>query len=583
MANNTITVTAVLNNLISPQLRQIQSQLSTLNTTQTRAFSGMSSTLSTLKSGLTAVLGVVTGVVAGVGLIGKSIVETTAEMEKYNAVLTNTFGSANKAATAMSMITEFAAKTPFQINTLTDSYVKLVNQGFIPTEEQMTKLGDLASSTGKEFSQLAEAILDAQTGEFERLKEFGIKASKEGDNVSFAFKGVTTTVKGTSEEIQKYILSLGDLEGVTGSMAAISNTLTGKISNLKDTIQQFAVSIGDAFSIELKLTIESVSKTLEEAKPIIISILNQLKGVKLDFGVSGSDILINVLKSIKDNLYIFTSIFNDFKPVVTDFFTAISKLFGGNDGLSTLFKTLGITLRTALTPITLLLQLITAIIDATQWLKMKFDTLSTSLQVVVKILTFALFPIITLVVEGFKLITEAIDGSTASAMKLVEATNSLEQPTRNAEDRYARIQEKLIGINSELETLLANNLLIDIQAISTDPFAWMDDATDKLNKLKQFNELLTRKNNLSTITDPNVNITGGSTTSTSATTLKGSDVNLSTDRSVTNYTIEVAKIVETGGIVFNTENITESSIELEKAMTNVFIKMMGDISNIKMK
>lgn len=33
------------------------------------------------------------------------------------------------------------------------------------------------------------------TGEFERLKEFGIKASKENDKVKFSFKGVTSEVK----------------------------------------------------------------------------------------------------------------------------------------------------------------------------------------------------------------------------------------------------------------------------------------------------------------------------------------------------------------------------------------------------
>jgi len=59
----------------------------------------------------------------------------------------------------------------------------------------MVKLGDLASSTGKSFDQLAEAVLDAQTGEFERLKEFGIKASANGDKVTFSFKEQKTTVE----------------------------------------------------------------------------------------------------------------------------------------------------------------------------------------------------------------------------------------------------------------------------------------------------------------------------------------------------------------------------------------------------
>ena len=76
----------------------------------------------------------------------------------------------------------------------------------------MRKLGDLASSTGKDFDQLAEAIIDAQTGEFERLKEFGIRASKQGDEVKFTFKEVETQVDFTADSIRDYVLSLGDDE-----------------------------------------------------------------------------------------------------------------------------------------------------------------------------------------------------------------------------------------------------------------------------------------------------------------------------------------------------------------------------------
>ena len=102
----------------------------------------------------------------------------------------------------------------------------------------MRKLGDLASSTGKGFDQLAEAILDAQTGQFERLKEFGIKAAQNGDTVTMNFKGQKTSIDNTAESIQAYLLSLGDMTGVSGSMEAISKTLEGQVSNLEDSVSQ---------------------------------------------------------------------------------------------------------------------------------------------------------------------------------------------------------------------------------------------------------------------------------------------------------------------------------------------------------
>jgi len=174
----------------------------------------------------------------------KQIIEVRQEFEKYNAVLTVSLGSAKAAAKEFEMIKKFAAETPFQVIQLTNAFVKLVNQGFKPTAAEMRKLGDVAASTGKSFDQLTEAIIDATVGEFERLKEFGIRAQKMGDQVTFTFKEVRTTVDFTEDSIRKYILALGDMEGVSGSMAAISETLGGKISNLGDSWDSLLDTMG---------------------------------------------------------------------------------------------------------------------------------------------------------------------------------------------------------------------------------------------------------------------------------------------------------------------------------------------------
>jgi hypothetical protein len=175
---------------------------------------------------------------------GKAVFDTTAKFEKLAAVLKNTLGSGSAAALAIENIKTFAKTTPFSVEELTSSFVKLANQGFKPTTDQMRKLGDLASSTGKSFDQLTEAIIDAQVGEFERLKEFGVRAQKAGDQVTFTFKGVKTQVDFTNESIQQYLISLGDYEGVAGAAAAVSDTLGGKVNNLGDAWDNFLNSIG---------------------------------------------------------------------------------------------------------------------------------------------------------------------------------------------------------------------------------------------------------------------------------------------------------------------------------------------------
>ena len=132
---------------------------------------------------------------------------------KYEAVLRNTFQSQEKAVTSMSMLKQLAKETPYSLQEVTEAYIKMVNRGITPTHDEIIKLGDLASSQGKSLDQLIEALLDAQTGEFERLKEFGIKANKENDKVKFGFKGITAEVQFTEKAISDYLYSLGIFKG----------------------------------------------------------------------------------------------------------------------------------------------------------------------------------------------------------------------------------------------------------------------------------------------------------------------------------------------------------------------------------
>jgi uncharacterized protein YwgA len=196
--------------------------------------------------------GKIGGVIAGafavdrIAAFAMKIIEVRGEFEKFEAVLTNTLGSQSAANKALSDIKAFAAETPFSVRELTDSFVKLANQGFKPTTDEMRKLGDLAASTGKSFDQLAEGIIDAQVGEFERLKEFGIRAEQQGDKVTFTFKGVSTQVDKTSESIQAYVLGLGDLNGVQGATAAIAGTLGGSVSMLGDAYDELLNNLGNS-------------------------------------------------------------------------------------------------------------------------------------------------------------------------------------------------------------------------------------------------------------------------------------------------------------------------------------------------
>lgn len=225
------------------------------------------------------------GIIAGAFAVdklfefGSAIIETTSEFEKFEAVLVNTLGSRSEAQKALQLIKDFATETPFSVVELTDSFVRLANQGFRPTRDQMKKLGDVASSTGKDFLQLSEAIIDAQVGEFERLKDFGIRASKEGDRVTFTFKEVKTQVDFTASAIRDYIVGLGDIEGVTGASLAISETLGGSINNLGDSFDSLKDALGKELKPILTDVIGLMSTLLETTTEFVTS-----GGIKEFFG-----------------------------------------------------------------------------------------------------------------------------------------------------------------------------------------------------------------------------------------------------------------------------------------------------------
>lgn len=242
--------------------KEIVGTENSINRLKGRRSSGIGGGISA--SALLGGLGITAGV-AGVSQLSKAIFQISAEREKQQAILKIALGSEEGAKVAMQNIVEFASKTPFQVTELTDAFIKLNNQGFKPTMKQMTMLGDFSSSVGKSFDQLSEALLDARMGEFERLKEFGVKAKSAGDKVTFTFRGISTTVDKTAESIDKYIIGLGKLNGIQGSMAAISDTVSGKVSNLSDNWDKLLTTIGSAKTGAFKTVIDSLNSFLQRA------------------------------------------------------------------------------------------------------------------------------------------------------------------------------------------------------------------------------------------------------------------------------------------------------------------------------
>lgn len=181
---------------------------------------------------------------AAAALAGLSkTMEVTREFDVLNASLITATGSAANAEVAFKAIQAFAAKTPYDLQQATEGFTQLVNLGLTPSERALMSYGNTASAMGKELNQMVEAVADAATGEFERLKEFGIKSAKEGDRIKFTFRGITTEVGDSAAEIEAYLMSLGEVE-FAGAMEERMNSLDGAISNFADTWDQLWLQVG---------------------------------------------------------------------------------------------------------------------------------------------------------------------------------------------------------------------------------------------------------------------------------------------------------------------------------------------------
>jgi len=188
--------------------------------------------------------------------------KAAADMEKMQVSLRTAYGGSADAATkAFSMINSFAAKTPYELEEVMKAHVKLKNMGLDPSTQAMTAYGNTATAMGNSMNDMIEEVADDATGEFERLKEFGIRSSSQGNKVTFTFQGVKTTVKKESAAIEAYLKKIGNTK-FAGGIEEQSKTISGQYSTLTDNIKLTAATTG-------KTLIPILTDLFKKIQPII--------------------------------------------------------------------------------------------------------------------------------------------------------------------------------------------------------------------------------------------------------------------------------------------------------------------------
>ena len=188
---------------------------------------------------------------AAEGFISSGI-EYNAQIEKYTTGFTNMLGSAEAAQQVMSQIQEDAAKTPFDVASLTQANQYLISAGENASYARNTimALGDAVSATGggnDELNRMSQNLQQiANTGKatavdikqfaYAGIDVYGIladytgKSTAEVQKMTISYDLLTQALQAASEEGGRYY----------NSMNTQSQTMNGRVSTLKDNVSQLA-------------------------------------------------------------------------------------------------------------------------------------------------------------------------------------------------------------------------------------------------------------------------------------------------------------------------------------------------------
>lgn len=201
-----------------------------------------------------------TGVVAT--LAAKTGLSEAMDLEGYRLQLETATKDTQKASEIMQYAINLANKTPFEGGELVEAASKFEAMG-MAAQKWLPLAGDMAAATNKSFDQATEALIDAQTGELERLKEFGITKAKIVEQGEKMFAGVQLVNNQgqivNQEKFNEAMIALmqdrfaGGMEKQATTMKGLWSTVTGvtksALANLVGITSDGSVRSGSALDL----------------------------------------------------------------------------------------------------------------------------------------------------------------------------------------------------------------------------------------------------------------------------------------------------------------------------------------------
>ena len=251
----------------------------TMNKWQKQAERSMGPVMNQIERGLK-IIG--TAAIAGFAAATTASVRGASSLEGYRNTLNVVMKDQEKAAKTMAWAIEFANKTPFQTNSIVEATVRLTAYG-LEAQKVMPQIGDMAAVMNKDIMQAVEAVADAQTGELERLKEFGITKAMIIDQANKTMRGIeVVNQKGQivdQENFNKALFSLmderfkGGMEIQASSFKGLWSTVAGVFSTTLSTMAGITatgeVKIGGFFESlknKMQLVVDKLYEWQENGK-----------------------------------------------------------------------------------------------------------------------------------------------------------------------------------------------------------------------------------------------------------------------------------------------------------------------------
>lgn len=239
--------------------KEMQSAANSLNRSANTAgngVAGMASQFAAASAKANILAGMLTSLGTKAAGLAKNLVETgvsyNAQIEKYTTGFTNMLGSAQAAQKAMQAIQEDAARTPFDVASLTQANQLLISAGENAgrSRKVIMALGDAVSATGggnDELSRMAANLQQiANVGKasavdikqfafaginiYQVLADYTGKTVEKVQNMTVSYDLLSSALIAASEEGGRYY----------NSMDTQSQTMNGRISTLKDNVSQLA-------------------------------------------------------------------------------------------------------------------------------------------------------------------------------------------------------------------------------------------------------------------------------------------------------------------------------------------------------